>query len=118
MAPDPRSDSDTEDVPTALSAFEAQGADREDDAGASSRAAALLSLIRSKRLSMPAFRAATAEARELTGMEPVEPPEGARDRLREHWSALGPTGQRAVELLAGFEARRTAELGGKGRADE
>lgn len=93
MADDPRSQSDTENLPDALSAFrEERAARREQDAVAVSRAGALLSLIRPPQLSASEYRAATEEAREVLGVEPVEPFELDREELAAEFDELGAVG--------------------------
>jgi pimeloyl-ACP methyl ester carboxylesterase len=90
VADDPRSQSDTEDLPDALSAFrEERAVRREVDAVAVSRAGALLSLIRPPQLDAGEYHAATEEARELLGVEPVEPFEFGREELAAELDELG-----------------------------
>ena len=84
MADDPRRESNTSELPRAAAAFDARGADRDDDAAAVSRAAALLALVCPPRLSMTAFRAATYEAREILDVEPVEAGTDGRDAVEQH----------------------------------
>jgi pimeloyl-ACP methyl ester carboxylesterase len=90
VADDQRSQSDTEDLPDALSAFrEERAVRRGDDAVAVSRAGALLALIRPPQLSASEYHVATEEARELLGVEPVEPFELGREELAAELDELG-----------------------------
>jgi hypothetical protein len=111
MADDPRGESDTEALPIARDAFETSREAREEDAAAVSRAAALLSLVRPPRLSMTQFRAVTVEARELLGVAPVEPLADGRSYLEEQLRALGPSGERAAEIIRSLERRREPDPG-------
>ena len=100
MADDPRSQSDTEDVPDALAAFRAERPERhEEDAIAVSRAAALLSLVRPPQTAPGDYRLATEESRELLRVEPVEPFDLGRDELATELANLGGSGSRAAENL-------------------
>ena len=93
MADDSRSQSDTEDLPDALTAFREKKVEpREADPVSSSRAGALLSLIRPPQLDADDFRVATEEARELLGVEPVEPFELGREQLAAELDELGGAG--------------------------
>jgi pimeloyl-ACP methyl ester carboxylesterase len=100
VAEDPRSQSDTEDVPDALAAFRAERpAPRERDAIAVSRAAALLSLVRPRQTAPGDYRLATEESRELLRFEPVEPFDLGRGELATELANLGGSGARAAQRL-------------------
>ena len=100
MADGPRSQSDTEELPDAVEAF---GADRAlrggEDAVAVSRAAALLSLVRPRHIEPSAYRLVTEEARELIGVEPIEPFGPGREELAAQLESLGESGSRAARQL-------------------
>jgi len=90
VADDPRSQSETEDLPDALSAFhEERAVRREEDAVSASRAGALLSLISPPQLDADEYRMAAEEARELLGVEPIEPFELNREELTAELDGLG-----------------------------
>jgi hypothetical protein len=117
MADDPRSQSDTEDVPDALAAFRAERAARgEQDAIAVSRAAALLSLVRPRQTAPGDYRSATEESRELLRVEPVEPFDLGRDELATELANLGgPSEPRALteperDTVAAAQANAATEL--------
>jgi hypothetical protein len=100
MAENPRSQSDTEDVPDALAAFRAERAERgEQDAIAVSRAAALLSLVRPRQTAPGDYQLATEESRELLRLEPVEPFDVGREDLATELTNLGRPGAQAAERL-------------------
>ena len=100
MADDPRSQSDTEDVPDALGAFRAERVERrEQDAIAVSRAAALLSLVRPRQTAPSDYRSATEESRELLRVEPVEPFDLGRDELATELASFGEAGTRVAQRL-------------------
>jgi hypothetical protein len=100
VADDPRSQSDTEDVPDALSAFRAERPARgEEEAIAVSRAAALLSLVRPRQTAPSDYRSATEESRELLRVEPVEPFDLGRDELATELASFGKPGTRAAQRL-------------------
>ena len=105
MAGEPQDELDTEDLPPARAAFEVRGADRATDAAAVSRAATLLMLIRPSGVSTGVFRAATSEAREVLGVEPIEPPFKHRS-LELELGALGPAGEAAADALRRLSQRR------------
>lgn len=100
MADDSRGQADTDDLPGALDAFREQRAARQkDEAFAASRAATLLSLVRPSRMAASEYRSATEEAREVLGVEFVEPSELGRDELATQLERLGPAGARAAQRL-------------------
>lgn len=100
MAEDPRSQSDTEDVPDALAAFRAERPARgEEEAIAVSRAAALLSLVRPRQTAPSDYRSATEESRELLRVEPVEPFDLGRDELATELANFGEPGTRVAQRL-------------------
>lgn len=109
MADDPGTDSDTEELPSAQAAFEMRGNAREVTAGAVSRAAALLALVRPRKLRWAAFRDVTAEARAELEMETVEPPDDAAPLIEEAFASLGSTGTRATAVLRSFDKGADAE---------
>ena len=116
MADDPRSQSDTEELPDALSAFrEARAVRREEDAVSVSRAGALLSLVRPPQLSAGEYRVATEEARELLGVEPVEPFALGREELAAELDELGAVGTSRF-LRSEPQERRSADETGEGSA--
>jgi pimeloyl-ACP methyl ester carboxylesterase len=111
VADDPRSQSDTEQLPDALSAFrEERAARREQDAVAVSRAGALLSLVRPAQLDAGEYRVATEEARELLGVEPVEPFELEREELAAELENLGIRAPRSLRDASRPTARELREL--------
>jgi hypothetical protein len=100
VAENPRSQSDTEDVPDALAAFRAERPARgEEEAIAVSRAAALLSLVRPRQTAPSDYRSATEESRELLRVEPVEPFDLGRDELATELASFGEPGTRAAQRL-------------------
>jgi hypothetical protein len=100
VAEDPRSRSDTEDVPDALAAFRAERPARgEEEAIAVSRAAALLTLVRPRQTAPSDYRSATEESRELLRVEPVEPFDLGRDELATELASFGEPGTRAAQRL-------------------
>jgi pimeloyl-ACP methyl ester carboxylesterase len=100
VADDSRSQSQTDDLPDAVSAFRAERAERrEKDAFGVSRAGALLSLVRPRQIAANEFRLVTVEARELLGVEPIEPFELGREELATELDGLGVAGERASRLL-------------------
>jgi pimeloyl-ACP methyl ester carboxylesterase len=117
VADDPRSQSDTEDLPDALSAFrEERAVRRADDAVSVSRAGALLSLVRPPQLEAGEYRVATEEARELLGVEPVEPFELDREELAAELDELGAgtvSRSRRDEAVAAAQAEAATELFGE-----
>ena len=112
MADDPRSQSETEELPDALSAFrEERAAGREQDAVAVSRAGALLSLIRPPQLAAGEYRVATEEARELLGVEAVEPFELGPEELAAELDELGAaSASRSLRDASRPAARELREL--------
>ena len=117
MADDPRSQSDTEELPDALSAFrEERAVRRAEDAVSVSRAGALLSLIRPPQLEADEYRVATEEARELLGVEPVEPFELGREELAAELDELGAgtaSRSRRNQVVAAAQAEAASELFGQ-----
>jgi pimeloyl-ACP methyl ester carboxylesterase len=112
MADDSRGQADTDDLPGALEAFRAErSARREDEAFAASRAATLLTLVRPPRTAADEYRSATEEAREVLGVEFVEPSELGRDQLATELENLGPAGTRAAQSLQTDEPRMGPRAG-------
>jgi len=98
VADDPRSQSDTEDIPDALAAFRAERpARREQESNAVSRAAALLSLVRPRHAAPGEYRLATEETRELLRVEPLEPFDLPREALATELGNLGAAEARVAE---------------------
>jgi pimeloyl-ACP methyl ester carboxylesterase len=115
---DPGSQSDTEDVPDALAAFQAERPAREDESVVVSRAAALLSLVRPRDTAPEDYRLATEETREVLRVEPVEP-FGAE--LSTELEKLGEPGARAApgmrDTVAAAQADAATELFSAGAAE-
>jgi pimeloyl-ACP methyl ester carboxylesterase len=124
VAEDPRSQSDTEDLPDALSAFrEERAVRRAEDAVSISCAGALLSLVRPPQLDAGEYRVATEEARELLGVEPLEPFELDREELAAKLDELGaekaswsPSRPSARELRERSEPEREVIAAAQGEA--
>jgi pimeloyl-ACP methyl ester carboxylesterase len=109
MARDRQPDADTEDLPSAETAFVTRGPTRDDDELAVSRAGALLSLVRPPGVSTTLFRSATEEAREILRLTPVEP--GDPEELDGQFETLGEPGRRALDARQYLERRRPASDG-------
>jgi hypothetical protein len=118
MAPDPRSQADTDDVPAALEAFRSEpDVRRQEAAFVVSRAATLLSLVRPRQLGTSEFRLATEEARELLAAQPVEHFQLGRENLLTGMEQLGAADTRAAEFMRyeWITRRESAEpVGGPG----
>lgn len=100
MADDPREQASTEDIPTAMESFTAGRPERREDVSHSvSRAAALLALVRPKYADPSEYRRATEEARELVGVDPVEPFQVERGELASELARFGAVGERAARHL-------------------
>ena len=100
MTDDPRALRDTDDLPDAVEAFGAARAVRRDeDAVSVSRATALLTLVRPRHLEQSEYRVVTEEARELIGVESIEPLEPGREELAAQLQSLGESGARAARHM-------------------
>jgi hypothetical protein len=100
MAEDPRSQSNTDDLPRAAEAFSAERDEQlRAPAFAVSRAAALLSLIRPAQLDPIEYLSVVAETRELLEVIPVEPFVLDRSSFAGQLEDAGGLGFRAARLL-------------------
>src|SRR5437762_12157839 len=104
MAEDPRSQADTDDLPSAREAFEeTERATEREVPYAVARAAALLSLVRPSNFPAREYALVISETRELLGAEALEPVGFGRESVVTALDSLGEAGTRAKQIL--FEER-------------